>query len=388
MAPFASRGLDRMSGQLVQAAPGTEAVVLDALRSGSDALDATGQDAARLLREPGAVLLVGERLACVPGALSAAARLAESTGARLGWVPRRAGEPGAVQAGALPGLLPGGRPVADAVARVDTGAVWGGAALPAEPGRDTAAMLAAASDGRLDALVVGGVEVDDLPDPAAALQALVAAPFLVSLEVRTSAVTALADVVLPVAPVSDKPGTFLSWEGRPRRFAAVLRESTAMSDTQVLSMLADSLGAPIGLPTPAAAARELAELGPWTGERVPVPHHGAAPVIAPGPGEAVLSTWRMLLDAGRMQDGEPYLAGTAHPTVARLSAATAAEVGVADGELLTVSTDRGTVTVPVLVTDLPNRVVWLPTNSAGSAVRRDLAADSGSVVRLRPGGAG
>ena len=35
----------------------------------------------------------------------------------------------------------------------------------------------------------------------------------------------------------------------------------------------------------------------------------------------------MLLDAGRLQDGEPHLAGTARPPVARLSAATAAEIG-------------------------------------------------------------
>ena len=57
--------------------------------------------------------MVGERLATVPGGLSAAARLADATGARLAWVPRRAGERGALEAGALPGLLPGGRPIAD-----------------------------------------------------------------------------------------------------------------------------------------------------------------------------------------------------------------------------------------------------------------------------------
>ncbi|EUA94045.1 NADH-quinone oxidoreductase domain protein [Mycobacterium ulcerans str. Harvey] len=45
-------------------------------------------------------------MATVPGGLSAAARLADSTGARLAWVPRRAGERGALEAGALPTLLP------------------------------------------------------------------------------------------------------------------------------------------------------------------------------------------------------------------------------------------------------------------------------------------
>ncbi|WP_037136097.1 hypothetical protein, partial [Prescottella defluvii] len=70
----------------------------------------------------------------------------------------------ALEAGALPGLLPGGRPVADTEARRRVAAVWGGAELPAAPGRDTAAILAAAASGDLGGLLVGGVELDDLPD--------------------------------------------------------------------------------------------------------------------------------------------------------------------------------------------------------------------------------
>ena len=47
-----------------------------------------------------------------------------------------------------------------------------------------------------------------------------------------------------------------------------------------------------------------------------------------------------------------------------------------------VSTARGTVTLPVVITAIPDRVVWLPTNSAGSAVRATLGADSGAVVSV------
>jgi NADH-quinone oxidoreductase subunit G len=94
----------------------------------------------------------------------------------------------------------------------------------------------------------------------------------------------------------------------------------------------------------------------------------------------------MLLDAGRLQDDEPYLAGTARSAVARMSAGTAATHGLTDGRPVTVSTDRGEVTAPVLVTQMPDGVVWLPTNSADVAVRRHLAAGNGSRVRLRAGG--
>ncbi|MGZ4613584.1 MAG: NADH-quinone oxidoreductase subunit G, partial [Kineosporiaceae bacterium] len=209
VAPYATRGLAKLDGRLIPAAPGTEAEVLDAV-AGSP--DHSGLEDVRAvaegLRAPGAVLLVGVRLAAVPGALTAAVRLAAATGARLAWVPRRAGERGALEAGALPSLLPGGRQVAEPAARVDVAAVWGVPALPGSPGRDTAGILAAVVSGRLGGLVVGGVDLDDLPDPVAARAGLDAAGFVVSLEVRATEVTRRADVVLPVAPPAEKAGTF------------------------------------------------------------------------------------------------------------------------------------------------------------------------------------
>ena len=85
-----------------------------------------------------------------------------------------------------------------------------------------------------------------------------------------------------------------------------------------------------------------------------------------GEGRLVLATWATLLDQGRMQDGEKFLAGTAQRTVARMSAATAGAHGLADGDHVSVSTEHGTVTAPVVVADGVDGVVWLPTNSPGS----------------------
>ena len=100
-------------------APGDEPAALEALVGHADyGVDKT------------TVVLVGERLATVPGGCAAAASLAQKTGARLAWVPRRAGDRGAIEAGCLPTLLPGGRPVADAAARVDAAASWGVDGLP------------------------------------------------------------------------------------------------------------------------------------------------------------------------------------------------------------------------------------------------------------------
>ncbi len=43
-------------------------------------------------------------------------------------------------------------------------------------------------------------------------------------------------------------------------------------------------------------------------------------------------------------------------------------------------TERGSIVLPLAVTDLPDRVVWVPTNSPGSAVRRQLGVDAGALV--------
>src|SRR6185436_4540464 len=115
----------------------------------------------------------------------------------------------------------------------------------------------------------------------------------------------------------------------------------------------------------------------------------AAPVVqaveAPslGAGQAILATWHHLLDSGRMQDGEPFLAGTAPKARALLSAKTAAPIGLADGDTVRISTGAGAgsgaITLPVTIRDMADHVIWLPTNSPGSAVRSTLGVDAGTA---------
>jgi NADH-quinone oxidoreductase subunit G len=372
IAPFASNGLKKLSGKLIQTVPGAEATALNGLATG---------ELGDLLAKPGAIIIVGERLAGAPGGLSAAARLADTTGARLAWVPRRAGERGALEAGALPGLLPGGRPLADQTAGSQVSQAWHVSELPAAAGRDAEGILAAATDGTLGALLVGGVDPDDFADPDTVLAALDAAGFVVSLELRHSAVTERADVVFPIAPAAEKSGTYVNWEGRHRSFSAALPPA-ATPDLRVLDTLADELGIDLGLPTVEAARAELTALGVWDGTHSAAPNVAAAGAPKPGAGEALLAGWRMLLDDGRLQDGEPHLAGTARTPVVRLSVGTADAIGADDGDQVTVSTARGAITLPLTITEMPDHVVWLPLNSPGSAVHRTLGVTAGALVQI------
>ncbi len=411
VAPFASPGSAKLAAHVLAAAPGREPDVLAALTapSGSAAAPAPGGSSGAAAARPdltaaGSVILVGERAGQVPGLLSAARALAQATGARLAWVPRRAGERAALEAGALPGLLPWGRPLADPAARAQVAEAWGvqAAALPTEAGLDLAGFLAAvAADHasaleefggthagehparRVEALILAGVEAGDVPDPEAFLAAVREVPFVLSLETRATELTELADVVLPVGTVTEKSGTFLDWEGRARPFGQVMPHTTTITDARALSLVARALGHRLPGVEVTELRTQIAALGRWLGARPAGEPVAAGEPLVPAPGAAVLATWRHLLDLGRLQVGEPALAGTARPALARTSAATAAAAGLADGELVTINSEHGALTLPLAITEMVDGVVWVPTNSTGSTVGT-LRVGAGAVVGIAP----
>ncbi|MBM7825889.1 NADH-quinone oxidoreductase subunit G [Arcanobacterium pluranimalium] len=365
---YETRGTAKMLARFIPAAAGSEAQTLDAIVAGAgDSLGALHED----LSKPGAVILVGERAALVPGALSAAVRLAQRTGAKLAWIPRRAGDRGAVDAGAMPNLLPGGRLVSDSAARIDVAAAWGVESIPGTPGRGTDAILEAARNGELDALLIAGVELNDLPAHAAS--ALDKA-FVVQLEVRDTEIGEFADVLLPVAPPVEKGGSFVNWEGRMRPFGQVLT-SNQLPDRRVLNDLAAEMGVELGLDSLEAVVNEYAQLRLWDGTRANVPN---VPAATGGSG-VVLSTWKQLLDGGALQSFEPHLANTARKPVAVMSQSTAQRAGIA--KKVNVTGASGTLTFDVAIAPMPENTVWLPQNAKGLSLSH-LGSGYGDVVTI------
>ena len=359
-----SIAMDKLKADFIKVAPGAEAAAVAAL-----SLTAKS------------VILVGERASESVGLFSAVAALAAKTGAKIAYIPRRAGERGALEAGALGTVLPGGRPVVDAAARVDIAAAWGVDSLPATPGRTSTQIIDALASGDLDAVVVGGVDAHDLPHSRDAISALKKS-FVVSLEIAPSSVSAIADVVLPVAAITEKSGSFLNWEGRARAFDSAVADSHNRSDVRILSMLADALGNPISLGTVTSSAREFNQLGSWDGARVQLAPVAAGSAQAVSGNEALLSSWRRLLDMGTLQKGEDNLAGTRRPTVAVISPKRAESIGVATGQQVRVSNAQGSITIPVLVEDIHEDAVWIPRNSFASQALVALDAVHGDVVTV------
>ncbi|MEY3447903.1 MAG: hypothetical protein RLZZ14_427 [Actinomycetota bacterium] len=361
IAPYTSRGSAKLGAEVIKNV-GNESSEIASLALTSKSL-----------------ILVGERLAETAGALSSAKALAEKTGAKLAWIPRRAGERGALESGAIGNLLPGARPVQDAAARIDLQTAWSVESIPSEPGLGTDQILEALHKGEIEALLVGGVDPFDISRDA--IKGLKKA-FVVSLEIRQSAMTEIADVVLPVAAVVEKSGSFMDWQGSARSFESAVTDSLQRSDLRVLSMLAEEMGRPINLPTVAAASKEIAALGRWDGNRALFAPSAAIAPKVPSENQAILTSWRNLLDEGTLQSGEPNLAGTAKKSECVISSDRAERLGIKDGDLIRVSNESGSITLPARIGDIDFRAIWIPRNSKGSRPLVELGSCSHSLVTV------
>jgi NADH-quinone oxidoreductase subunit G len=127
--------------------------------------------------------------------------------------------------------------------------------------------------------------------------------------------------------------------------------------------------------TVTATAREIDSLGAWEGARTSFTPRAAVTSQA----EMTLHSWRFLLDLGSLQQGEANLAGTAKEARAHISAATAAQLGVTENGSVVISSDRGSIELPVSIREIADNAIWVPRNSPGSQVIPSLGFTSGAV---------
>lgn len=367
--PVYSLGSEKLSAKWIKSNAGAEAHAITNLEA--DFLTEL---------ETNSIILVGERAASSPGALSAVSELSAKTGARIAWVPRRAGERGALDAGAIAGLLPGGRPNFDPVARAEIAQVWNVdvESLPAI-GLAGTELVSAIANGSIKAVVAAGLDPADLPNGGELIAGIESADFVVALENHHSEITQRASVVFPVAVVTEKSGSFMNWEGRSKPFSAAFREALTLSDAGVLSMLASAMDFQL-IGDTRTLRKEMNSLATWSGSRVEV-KPVAATVLA-GP---TLATWRLLIDSGVMQEGEPHLAATARPSVVAMNSAMFEELG--QPEIVTVTGPKGSITLPAQVAQVSSESVWLPMNSPESHIYAQLGCGYGEAVTIKGGAA-
>jgi NADH-quinone oxidoreductase subunit G len=281
--------------------------------------------AALLRGEPGderpVIVIIGRPSVAEPAdaTVAAAAALRNIPGVRFLSALRRSNVHGALDLGLAPGFLPG-RVTLDA-GRAWFEAAWGG--VPTERGLDTAGMLAAAAEGRLQALVLLGADpLSDFPDRDLARRALAKVPFVLAVDAFPTPSTDAAHVFLPVALAGEKRGTTTNLEGRLLRLARkVTPPGTAMEDWRVAVELALRLGADFDLEAVDEVTDEIARLAPA--------HQGADAALL-----------RRAVDGAVIPLGEleePVLGGPAH----RISPAADSDPGVIGGPIESLVVMRG-----------------------------------------------
>jgi NADH-quinone oxidoreductase subunit G len=227
--------------------------------------------AARRLLEGagGPVVVVGGR----PSLAERSDSVAEALVTLLGAGPARSGHPwrllpalrrgnlhGALDAGLAPGLLPGR-------VALEAGSEWFRSrwgAVPSARGRDTEAILRAASAGDVVVLVLLGADpLADFPDAGLAREGMAGAATVIAVDCLHNASVDQADVVLPVSAFGERSGTFTNLEGRLLRLGQkVVPAGLARSDWEVAADIAEALGSSIGADSLEALAAEVSAFAP------------------------------------------------------------------------------------------------------------------------------
>jgi NADH-quinone oxidoreductase subunit G len=150
-------------------------------------------------------------------------------------------------------------------------------------------------------------------------------------------------------------------------------------------MIAESLGLDFGLQTIEELRQELSSFGSWNGNKLVKPTVATKDAAKTSVGNAILSTWNLLLDDGALQKGEEHLAGTQRPVVAHMSEKTATDNKLENEEKVIISNSRGSITIKLEIIEMVNDVVWIPSNNHDSKVKSKLGAKEGDVVTIKKG---
>ena len=402
--------LSEIAAHSLRSVPGAVNELVDRIVAGEGGLAPVRE---ALANEHLTVLLGRGSLAEAPDATVAAAAslLAAFPNVKFLSGLRRANVHGALDLGLAPGLLPGR-------VTLDDGRAWFAGSwdtVPAEAGLDTAGILAAAADGRIDTLILLGADpLADFPDHELATRGLTGARTVIAVDTLLNSSSLDADVVLAAAGPAEVDGTTTNLEGRVSTVRQkVTSPGTARPDWMIAAELAFRLGADLGFTSPAEVWAEIERLSPahagitlealdqepdglLVGRSTPGP-------VATGPvrpstvgftapsyrAPAVdayslrLVTTRRLFDRGTLVSNAPSLAGLAVDGVLAANPADLDRLGAAAGDQVKVSSATGTLTTAVHPdADVPSGTVVLSWNQGDPSARVLIHAGS-AVTEVR-----
>ncbi len=174
------------------------------------------------------------------------------------------GQPNAMggrEVGALANQLAAHRDLGDPQHRAEMAALWGVADVPSQPGKTAVEMFEAAADGQIKLLWIACTNpVQSLPHQSMVRQALQRCEFVIVQEAfRTTATCAFADLLLPASSWGEKDGTVTNSERRISRVrAAVPAPGAARADWRIARDVARRVEARLHRPRTDGAASGFA----------------------------------------------------------------------------------------------------------------------------------
>jgi formate dehydrogenase alpha subunit len=329
---------------------------------------------------------------------------------------------GACDMGALPNFYSGYQRVTDPESRAKFEQAWG-VPLPSEVGLTVVEMMNAAAEGGLKGLFIMG-ENPMLSDPDVnhVEKALKNLDFLAVQDIFLTETAQLADVVLPAAGFAEKDGTFTNTERRVQRVnQAIDPPGEARADWDILCDLARRMGYDMSYSDPAAIQDEIASLTPSYGgiayDRLETETLQWPCPTKDHPGTAILHTekftrglgkfhpvefieaeelpdeeYPLLLSTGRILQHFHTGTMTRHSEVLdKLVSVGAIEVnpedaeklGIADGEMVRVTSRRGEIEIAARVTErVPPGTVFLAFHFKEAAANRLTIAALDPVAKI------
>ena len=317
---------------------------------------------------------------------------------------------GACDMGALPNSLPGYQKVYEPEVQEKFAKAWNKANLPKEAGLTLTEIIDAACHGEVKGLyVMGENPVLSDPNQAHVIDALEQLDFLVVQDIFLTETAQYADVVLPSCSFAEKSGHFTNTERRVQRISpAVKPPGEAKEDWLIIQDIANAMGSDWAYQSVEDITKEITQLTPqyagihwhrvgkdglqWPcpddaspgtrimhteqftrgkGEMVAVPFRYAAE-LPDDEYPLILTTGRLLeqFHTGTMTRKTKGLDNLAGPR-AMISVADAERLGVVNGEMLTVTTRRGSIDTPAFVTKrMQEGVVFVPFHFAESPANR------------------
>jgi formate dehydrogenase major subunit len=315
---------------------------------------------------------------------------------------------GACDMGALPNVFPAYQPVANEAARQKFEAAWH-ATLSPKPGLTLVEIMNAAGSGKIKGLYIMGENplISD-PDLHHVKDELKKLDLLIVQDIFLTETAQLADVVLPSASFAEKDGTFTNTERRVQRIRKVVdAPGKAKPDWEIISALATHMGYPMAYSSAQQIFEEITSLTPSyagityrriekEGLQWPCPTHEhrgtkflhkdrfsrgrglfhAIEFIPPAelPDEDypfILSTGRVLYHyhTGTMTRRAMGTTERYPESLVEINPIDAAKSGITEGQMVKVTSRRGTLTAKALLTPKsPQGLIFMNFHFAEAAV--------------------